>query len=392
MAPDWSSMNRRRFLAVSGSIAGAVFSPLGRLAAAQPPIAGGRLVRTLPLGDPLRADNPPLDRLLGDGLDARLFTDLSHLSPGRLITASDRFFVRTACPDAVEALRPWTIELGGRIRDAATLALDALLRLAVPVGTHLLECAGNTNPNNFGLISSAEWHGVPIGAMLDRVTQLDAASRILITGVDDEPRPSRTSIPGASWIFSRDELERAGAFLATHMNGAPLPRHHGAPVRLVVPGWYACTCIKWVSRIDWVDGDAEPTSQMLEFAARTHQPAGVRLAREFAPAEIDVAAMPIRIEQWQADRRPVYRVIGIVWGGSTRADALQIRFRTGDEWMDISDYDPPKTTATWSLWSHQWRPAEAGRYHPVVRAKDPGVRTRRLDLFFYVRAVDITDV
>ena len=146
------------------------------------------------------------------------------------------------------------------------------------------------------------------------------------------------------------------------------------------------------NRIDWVDADAEPTSQMLEFAQRTHQPAGARIAREFTPATIDVAAMPIRVEQWDVAGHPLYRVVGIVWGGATRAEALQIRFRTDEAWVDIGEYDPPKTTSTWSLWSHHWRPAEPGRYYLVVRAKDPGVPTRRLDLFFYVRAIDITDV
>jgi DMSO/TMAO reductase YedYZ molybdopterin-dependent catalytic subunit len=240
-------------------------------------------------------------------------------------------------------------------------------------------------------MSAARWDGVPIGALLDRAQPLSSASHVRITGLDDQ-YPSRTSIPGASWIFSRDDLERAQAFLATRMNGAPLPRHHGAPVRLVMPGWYACTCIKWVNRIDFVQEDMDATSQMKEFAARTHQPGDARLARDFAPAVIDVAATPTRIEQWDVLGRPAYRIIGVVWGGATPVHALQIRFRTGEPWMDISEGPHPDTTATWSLWSHRWHPTEAGRYHIVVRVKDPAVRTRRLDLFFYIRSVDITEV
>ena len=107
---------------------------------------------------------------------------------------------------------------------------------------------------------------------------------------------------------------------------------------------------------------------------------------------IDVAAAPIRVEQWDVLGRPLYRIIGIVWGGSTPVNALQIRFRTDEAWVDVSDCPRPATTATWSLWSHRWQPGEAGRYHIVVRVKDPAIRTRRLDLFFYIRAVDITDV
>ncbi|HEX6463493.1 MAG TPA: molybdopterin-dependent oxidoreductase, partial [Vicinamibacterales bacterium] len=369
-----------------------LLAPLKRVAGGQQAIQRGRLVGTLPLGDPLRSDNPPLNQLLGQGLDARQFTDLSDLAPDRMVTSADRFFIRTAYPDAADHLRPWSVAIGGRVRTPTRVTLTALTRRATPMGAHLLECAGNTNPNNYGLMSAAEWTGVPISEILDAAKPLPRASRILVTGIDDEQQQSRTSIPGASWIFSREDLEQARAFLGTHMNGTLLAPHHGAPVRLVVPGWYACTCIKWVNRIDWVDEDVEATSQMLEFGARTHQVPGARLAHEFTPATIDTAALPIRVEQWEVDRRPLYRVIGIVWGGSAPVDALQIRFRTDDPWVDISDYSRPATTATWGLWSHQWQPVEAGRYHIVMRVKDPAVRTRRLDLFFYIRTVDITDV
>jgi len=389
-----SSLNmasRREFLSASVGVAAAALSPLQRLAAAQPPLAGGRFVRTLPLGDPQRLDDPPLNVLLGEGLDARLFTDLSSLRTGDAITPNERFFVRTACPQKATVTEGWTIACVGRVRRPLSLRVDEIAHSVVSCGTHLLECAGNTNPNNYGLMSVAEWGGLPMTALLERVQPLPGPFRVLVAGVDDAG-PSRTSTPGASWIFSRDDLEQTGAFLATAMNGSTPSPHHGAPVRLVVPGWYACASIKWVDRIELVADETEATSQMQEFAARTHQPGGVVLARDFTPAVIDVAAMPIRVEQWDVQGRPLYRVIGITWGGPRPADALQIRFQTGGPWIDVSDFSRPATTATWNIWSHRWQPHEVGRYHIVLRVKDPAIRTRRLDLFFYVRMVDVIDV
>ena len=383
--------SRREFLSASVGVAGAAPSPLQRLAAAQPPLADGRFVRTLPLGDPVRVDDPPLNLLLGAGLDARLFTDLSGLRTGDAITPNERFFVRTACPQKASVTEGWTIACEGRVRRPLSLHVDEIAHSAVSSGTHLLECAGNTNPNNYGLMSVAEWGGLPMTALLERVHPLPGPFRVLVAGVDDAG-PSRTSTPGASWIFSRDDLEQTGAFLATAMNGSAPSPHHGAPVRLVVPGWYACASIKWVDRIELVADETEATSQMQEFAARTHQPGGVVLARDFTPAVIDVAAMPIRVEQWDVQGRPLYRVIGITWGGPKPADALQIRFQTGGPWIDVTDFPRPATTATWSVWSHRWQAREAGRYHIVLRVKDPAIRTRRLDLFFYVRTVDVIDV
>ena len=124
-------------------------------------------------------------------------------------------------------------------------------------------------------------------------------------------RSSVSSVPGAAWVFRRDDLERAGAFLAIGMNNSDLPPEHGAPVRLIVPNWYGCTCIKWLSRIDVVDDDEPASSQMREFAARTHQHGIPALAYEYEPAVIDVAAVPVRVERWRVQGSIVYRVVGI---------------------------------------------------------------------------------
>jgi hypothetical protein len=219
---------------------------------------------------------------------------------------------------------------------------------------------------------------------------------VLVSGFDDETATPRTSVPGASWIFTVDQLERA--LLAVRMNGATLTRDHGFPVRLIVPGWYGCSCIKWVDRVDLVPDEAPATTQMQEFAARTHQDIGLLrthtppLARDFVPAVIDTAAMPVRVEKWIAGGRLEYRLVGILWGGSRPTNALSIRFKASQPWVLVDDCPLPASTLTWGLWSHTWRPAAPGRYQIVLKVNDPGIRTRRLDIFFYIREVQIDEV
>ena len=364
-----------------------------------------RFLGVVPLGPP--GNRTRLERLLGKGLDARLFTDLSTLgsapalrnSQSAFVTPNDRFFVRTACPSAVTQTDAWTIRLGGG-DGSATVDLRSLAALTVPGPRCLMECSGNVDQSNFGLMSTADWEGVPLAAVLDRARPTVPTSNVLVAGVDDEASPARTSVPGASWIFASGDLDRA--LLATRMNGAPLPRDHGAPVRLLVPGWYGCACIKWVNRIEFVADDAPATSQMLEFAARTHQPFGpVRapgpgeaptLARDFMPAIIDTAAMPVRVEKWRAGNRIEYRITGIIWGGVKPTNALSIRFKSGGAWTRVENCPLPQSTLTWSLWTHTWRPETPGKYEIVLRVDDPSIRTRRLDIFFYVREITIDDV
>jgi molybdopterin-dependent oxidoreductase-like protein protein len=367
-----SPVTRRQFLAAS------LLLPA---VAAQTSTA--RFIATVPLGNPGRGATAPLGRLLGNGLDARLFTDLSTIDPRdptTLVTPIDRYYIRTAAPPP----------------PIASLDIAGLERFSTRAGPYVMECAGNADPANFGLLSAATWEGIPATVVLDRLRPPAANARVLVSGVDD-PGPSVTSVPGASWIFSRDQLDRA--LLATRMNDAPLPSHHGAPMRLVVPGWYGCACIKWVDRIAFVADDAVATTQMREFAARTHQPvataspaAAMPLARDFIPATIDTAAIPVRVEQWVVGGRVEYRIIGIIWGGTKPTNALAIRFRVGEPWVKVDDCPLPASTLTWSTWAHTWRPKAPGRYEIVLRVDDPSIRTRRLDLFYYVRAVDITDV
>jgi DMSO/TMAO reductase YedYZ molybdopterin-dependent catalytic subunit len=355
------------------------------LAALQPP-ANARLIGTIPFGVP-GARTTPRNQLLGSGLDARLFTDLSSVSNDELTTPSEAFFVRTAAAASLPSATSWSIGLSGLVTEPGSIHLSALQKLAQPAGRVLIECAGNADPTNYGLMSVADWDGVPLTSLLDRLRPSNAKYRVLISGFDDEGTRTRTSVPGASWIFTRDDLSRA--FLATRMNGAPLTRDHGAPVRLVVPGWYGCACVKWVNRIDLVPDDAPPTSQMTEYAGRTHQSGRPERARDYTPAIVDTAAFPVRIERWAGDGATFYRVIGIIWGGARPTNALAIRFRSNGPWVPIEHCPMPATTLSWSLWTHTWTPAESGRYEIVLKVTDPSVRTRRLDLFYYVRTVSI---
>lgn len=325
------------------------------------------------------------------GWDGRLFTDLSTLGPDTLLTSNELFYIRTRYPDQLDPDAPWRIAVDGHVDGPAELALEELLPLVGPRGVHLMECSGNARAGSFGLLSAASWDGIRIGDILGLLDIRREATRVLVSGFDGHSVPSANghSKPGASWVFTFEQL--ADAFLATQMNGVALPPDHGAPLRLLVPGWYGCTCIKWVDRIALVDDSQLATAQMQEFASRTHQDGVPALAAMYAPATIDQTAMPVRLEKWTVGDDIVYRVIGILWGGSKLTDALSIRF--GEEaWARVDVCPPPITNATWTLWSHAWRPASPGQYGIRMRIDDPSIVTRRLDSDYYLRTVQIDQV
>jgi DMSO/TMAO reductase YedYZ molybdopterin-dependent catalytic subunit len=352
----------------------------------------GRLIAILPLSRPDGLVQPFGVKIGRPGLDARLNTDLSGLQPDRLVTPTGHVYVRTECPPTVVARRgPWAIKTSGLLARAGSVPSDDLERGARAMGPHLIECSGNNNPANFGLMSVAEWDGVPLSEVVATLRPRANATGVLVSGVDPD-QPSMSSIAGASWVFPLASLERLGAFLAVRMNGDPLPLDHGRPVRLAVPGWYGCAWIKWVDEIRLVDASEPATSQMREFAARTHQTAVHDLASAYSPPVIQTAATAVRVEKRLGADGLEYRVVGIVWGGARAVDRLAIRLGDGDAWKPFDLCPAPRSSAIWSLWTYRWKPAAPGVYSIALRVPDAAVPQRRLESGFYVRQVRIDEV
>jgi DMSO/TMAO reductase YedYZ molybdopterin-dependent catalytic subunit len=260
------------------------------------------------------------------------------------------------------------------------------------MGAHLFECSGNANPSNFGLMSVADWEGIPLVDVVARLKPSKDATGVLVSGFDHVGQNSQRSIVGASWVYPLATLDKLGAFLAIKMNGAPVPADHGKPVRLVIPGWYGCTWIKWVNEIRLVGPDEPATTQMVEFAGRTHQTEPHKLAAAYTPADIQTAATPVRVEKRKGANGLEYRIVGIVWGGTKPVDRLQIRFGKNEPFVPFAICPVPKTHTMWSLWEYRWKPAAPGTYDIALEVADQSVPQRRLKTGYYMRQVKIEEI
>ncbi len=241
----------------------------------------------------------------------------------------------------------WTLRIGGHVAAPSRAFASAI---STPTSgrpsAYLIECSGNADQTNYGLMSTADWEGVPLPAVLDRVRPAAGASRVLVSGVDDDTRTWRTSVPGASWIFTRDELAARDARRSHERRAADArsrlsrPAHRAGLVRLQLHQVGRSHRSRRQTR-------RRRRRRCREFAARTHQPteqmrAGEpALARDFIPAVIDTAAMPVRVEKWLAGGRIEYRIAGIIWGGSKPTNALSIRFRASEPWVRVDDCPMP---------------------------------------------------
>ncbi len=389
------NVTRRALLRAGLICGGALLTCFDEIAWARPSLekekgafASGKLLGLVDFADERAVQ---MDTAFGAELDGRLYTDLSTLTEPERVTPTAKFYIRTRASGILREAKSWKISVDGLARQPSQLPIAGLTRAAKPIGLHLMECAGNVRQARFGMISVGNWAGVPLTEILDNAKVKPEAARVLISGFDRYVAASATSVPGASWVFTLKELRDGGAFLATELNDQPLTRDHGAPVRLVVPGWYGCTCIKWVDSITFLDDKAEATSQMQEYAARTLQKGMPRLAKDFLPAVIDQAAMPIRVEKWLVKEKIRYRVTGIAWGGTRPVKELEIRFNPDDDYVRVENFSQVKNDP-WTLWSHDWSPKTSGTYSIRLAVKEPLVQARKLDSGYYVRSVEITEV
>jgi len=339
-----------------------IASDAPRTAAGDDPTEVGDLVDLVPFLNRQR-DRRPRERLYGEGLEGRFRQDLTRLSRETLLTPTERFFVRTRAPQSLAKHDPWTIRIDGRVKSPITLRMENLRPDIVERGVHLLECSGN---GLGGLISAATWRGVPFAEVFRRTSPEPGVRHVLVSGLDDHANVPRDHWQrGASWIFTFEQLEEAGAFLATHMNDEPLTPDHG------------------------------------KFASRTNQSGVPERAADYRPATIDLAAMPVRIERRRLPGGEiVHRVIGIVWGGDQLIDRLLIRFERQPP-ADADDEEAPTSTPmpvdhfshttnrTWSLWSHIWRPKAPGRYVIHLSFDDASIVSRKMERGVYTRRADI---
>ena len=326
---------------------------------------------------------PPMNLQVGSGPWGRRFTDLSRLPLDARSVDVRHFFVRTDLPASHGRHFPWDIAIEG-VEIPFALPFSEIASRSRPVGNFVLECSGNDPGGRFGLLSAADFEGIPFREILSLIRKRTRAPiepmRILVGGLDDPIRRPE----GTGWIFGQDQLVSAGAFLATGMDGKPLLPEHGFPVRLMVPGWYGCACIKWIRRIAFVSENAPATSHMREYAARTHQRGIPNLAREYLPAEAGLASMPVRIERWRTGGKVRYRMVGLIWGGQSAGAQVQIRIG-GGHWEDVDVSMRRSTRYGWSIWTRDWAPPAPGEYAVDMRPKDAREPAPRLALGYYRR-------
>lgn len=275
-----------------------------------------------------------------------------------------------------------TIAVGGAVGTPLTLTLDELRALGEETLTVTLECAGNGRVGLMPLptgepwtgqaVGTATWTGVPLRAVLAKVAPQAEAVEVAFTGADHGEYKGGPDIHFARALTLERALDPAARVLiAWAMNGEPLNADHGAPFRLVVPGWYGMGSVKWLARIELLTapyaGQFQTKSYVFEWSDRAWEPVRAMRPRALitAPAEDETLAPgPITIR-------------GKAWSGAGPITAVEVSIDGAGAWQP-AELAPAEAENAWQEWSYAWTlgPNERGRHVIRARATDASGATQ----------------
>ncbi len=294
------------------------------------------------------------------------------------LTPTDRFFVRSHFgPPAPEQISEanWQLRLDGLVERALTLRLQDLRRMEAVTITAVLQCSGNGRafhrPKTPGVqwergaVGNARWTGVRLRDVLAQAGVRPEGRHVQFQGAD---RPVVSSVP----LFTRSiPLEKAlhpDTILAYGMNGRPLPLLHGAPLRVITPGWMAESCTKWVTEITVQAEESKGYYMQTAYRVPTSQ------AELAGPVMVPVEAMVVKSliagpSEGETVKAGPVSIHGVAWSNGAKISTVEVATDEGKSWEParLVGEDHPYA---WRQWQYGWTAKNPGTFAILCRATD----------------------
>ncbi|MFQ5597079.1 MAG: molybdopterin-dependent oxidoreductase [Nitrospiria bacterium] len=262
------------------------------------------------------------------------------------ITPTEDFYiVQYSGPQKVD-VKTWSLKITGKVRKPLTLRYEDFLERPPVEKMVTLECIDNLVAGE--LISNAVWKGVSLKSLIEEAEPLSSVVDVAMFGADDYS----DSIP----------LNRAmeyDVFLAYEMNGAPLNKDHGFPLRAVVPGIFGIKNVKWLTNIELVDYDYKGYWQKKSWT------------------DTGTIKVTSRIDDPGAYNTLTngYTIRGLAFSGYNGIGMVELSFDGTDTWHRAK-LDPTPSPYSWVFWNYTLKNQQAGQYRIFVRATDKIGRTQ----------------
>jgi DMSO/TMAO reductase YedYZ molybdopterin-dependent catalytic subunit len=263
------------------------------------------------------------------------------------------------------------LKVTGMVDRPKSLSLDDLRKMGSTDLIAGFECSGNRRPLQ-GLCGNGKWTGLPLKTVLDAAGVKAAAREFVFFGADhgEEEIEWRTQKFKLDQQFgrslNREKAMSAEPFLAWALNGEPLTKHQGSPLRLLVPGWYGVANVKWLSQIH-VQDDAYMGKYQTRWyrTLRGEMIDGEMKWKETAVTHMNLKSFLARVTKTGSS----YKVLGVVLNDGTPIKSVEVKVDEGAWQPAVLD---PATSAKfgWKLFTFNWTGATPGEHTLTSRVTD----------------------
>jgi DMSO/TMAO reductase YedYZ molybdopterin-dependent catalytic subunit len=323
-----------------------------------------------------------------DGMIVRSFRFVDLETPveyfNSWLTPVPHFFVRNHMHEPSE-LNPedWRLTIGGEVETPSTFTLSDLSKLETHSVVNTLECAGNGRSLHRpqvpgvqwgkGAVSTARFSGPRLRDILQRAAIKPTGKHVMFRGLDE--------VPGKVPPFIRSiPIEKAldsDTLLATHMNDAPITKHHGFPARALVPGWIGAASCKWLTEIKILESEFAGNfmSPAYRFPNQPVKPGDAVKPEDTHPLTALSVKSVISGPLDGASVKPgKVAVHGAAWAGEADIVKVEVSTDGGASWNPAS-LGHDRAHYAWRLWTFDWK-TKAGDYTILSRATDSQGRTQ----------------
>src|SRR3989441_10604532 len=308
----------------------------------------------------VRWETPPDRR----GLDVRTIV------PGQF-TPRDKFATTQHYGHPEIDPASFKLKISGLVDRPMQLSLDDLKKLGSADLVAGFECSGNRGPLN-QLSGNGKWTGVSLKKVLDSAGVKASAREFVFFGADhgEEEIEWRTQKFTLDQQFGRslprEKAMSAEPFLAYALNGDPLTRHQGSPLRLIVPGWYGVSNVKWLSQIH-----VQEDQYLGKFQARWYRTLkGEMIEGEMKWKETSVTHMQLKSFIARVTRDgDRHKVLGVVLNDGTPLKSVEVRVDDGP-WQAAALDSATNSKYSWKLFTYIWTGATPGEHTLVSRVTD----------------------
>jgi sulfane dehydrogenase subunit SoxC len=272
--------------------------------------------------------------------------------------------------------RTWNLGVGGSVRRPLSLSIaDLRTRPAVTIPV-TMECAGNgrarlhprpmSQPWLNEAVGTAMWTGTPLAGILADAGVQDDAVEIVFRGADHGIQG------GVEHDYERSltiaDATRDEVLLAYELDGRPLPPQHGFPVRLLVPGWYGMTSVKWLRSITAVTEAFDGFQQWAYRLRDREEDEGTPVTRIMPRALMIPPGYPEFFSRTRMVEAGTVPLEGRAWSGWGTVTRVEVSTDAGGPWGD-ADLGDPIGPFAWRRWRYAWE-ATPGEHTLAVRATD----------------------